>query len=374
MTLQPRRLVATVAATVLLTACTAGAASPSTSQSTAAPVAPTVTSPVASAATSPVASTATSTAPSQSEQTSPIPVTKVSLQLDFVVQTRWAPLLRGIDKGYFSSRGIDLDIVPGRGSDLALQVINAGNTDFAVVDLGNFLAQRAAVQTETTGIYAYLNIPTTGIASFEQLNDPKDMTGKSFGTVPQSSGRVNIPLVLHQNGVDWDEKKLLQLMDFSVLYPTLFEGKVDTAEVGIAGSWEGAYLSAKQQNRDLKLKLLVDWGFFDYGSLIIARNDAIANKKDLVSRLVAGIHESLNDSLANATPDEIFELMKKADPQSEKETVALIWENLKKYLKDPGPIDPKVIQYKLDRLKDEGTDVSKIVVDDVYTNEFIPTT
>jgi ABC-type nitrate/sulfonate/bicarbonate transport system substrate-binding protein len=324
-------------------------------------------------------SAAPSVAPSQaapstpaSPSATPIPVTKESVQLDFVLSGSWTPLLWGVDKGYFESRGIDLDIVPGRGTDLALAEINAGRVKFAFVDLTNYVIQRAAAETETTAIYVYNNIATTGIASLTPINEPEDMAGKTFGTVAQSSGKVNIPLTIHQNGVEWDETTLLQLMDFSVLYPTLFSGGIDTAEVGLAGSWESAYLRGQEEGIELHLKLMSDWGFLDYSKVLIVRNDAIEQERDLVERMVAAISESELDALANATGAEMYELLKAVDPQAEEAVVELLWENFKTYVKDPGPMDPEVIQYKIDYLKENQNLETDLTPDDLYTNEFVP--
>jgi ABC-type nitrate/sulfonate/bicarbonate transport system substrate-binding protein len=206
-------------ATVCLVAACGGGASPSPS-------------PAASQAASPGASSEPSPSPS------PIPVEDVAVQLDFNISASSGALLWGIDQGIFEKYGINLDIIVGEGSDLALQQIDAGNVDFAYIDGSNYTAARVQGVTETTAIYALQNISTTGIASKEEINDPEDMIGKSFGTVAQSSGRQKIPLVLEMNDVDAAQVPI-ELMDFSVLYPSLFQDVIDTAEVGMPGQLGG---------------------------------------------------------------------------------------------------------------------------------------
>jgi NitT/TauT family transport system substrate-binding protein len=351
MTRRLTRAGALVAIVALAAACTGGSTPSPSSAPTGAP---------------------SSAEPSVTPEPTPIPVTSEAVQLDFVLSGSWTPLLWGVDKGYFEEQGIDLDIVPGRGTDLALAEVNAGRVNFAFVDLTNYIIQRAAKSTETTAIYVYNNIATTGIGSLEPIEKPEDMAGKTFGTVAQSSGRINIPLVIHQNGVEWDENTLLQLMDFSVLYPTLFSGGIDTAEVGLAGSWESAYLRGKEQGLELHLTLMSDWGFKDYSKVLIVRNDLIEKDPDLVKRMVAAIAHSEQDALANATGEEMFNLLKAEDPQAEQPVVELLWENFKKYVIDPGPIDPSVLQYKIDYLKDTQDLETDLTPEDLYTNEFLP--
>jgi NitT/TauT family transport system substrate-binding protein len=312
------------------------------------------------------ASQAASVAPSAS----PIPVEKVSVQLDFVISSTSGSILWGISKGYFKEQGIDMDLIPGKGSDLALNQIDSGNVAFAFIDGSNYIAARAKDLTKTTAIYALQNISTTAIASKVELKDPKDMIGKSFGTVAQSSGRQKIPLVLKQNGVD-PTKVPIELMDFSVLYPTLFEGKIDTAEVGLPGSWEGALLSAKEQGITLYVKLISDWGYRDYSKLLIVSDKTIADKPDLVKRMVAALTKSQADALANATPEQIFDLVVAVDPQTPKEKAVLEWQDVQQYIKNPGPMDDATFQFQLDVLKSSGT-TTTLKPADLYTNAYIP--
>ncbi len=307
-------------------------------------------------------------APAPSVAATPIPVEKLSLQLDFTVSGSSGALLWGIDKGYFEEAGIELDIIPGRGSDLALNQLDGGQVDFAMVDGSNYVAARAQDVTKSVALYAFQNVSTTAIASKEQINDPEDMVGKSFGTVAQSSGRVKIPLVLELNGVD-PATTPVELMDFSVLYPTLFEGTIDTAEVGVPGSWEGAFIAAQQQGITLYVKLISDWGYRDYSKVLIASEDVMAENEDLVRRFVGAIHKSQTDALANATGDEIFELVREVDPQVEEDAVKLTWEDVQKYIKDPGPMEDETFQFQLEQLEEP----SDIQPSSLSTNEFIPT-
>ncbi len=315
----------------LLAACTSpgGAASP-----TAAPPAS--------------ASAGTTAAPSAS--VTPIPVEDVQVQLDFTISATAGPLLWGVEQGIFEKHGINFDLLPGEGSDLALQQIDAGNVDFAFIDGSNFIQATVEGVTETTAIYALQNISTTAIASKEPLNDPQDLVGKSFGTVPQSSGRQKIPLVLELNDID-PAQVPIELMDFSVLYPTLFEGTIDTAEVGVPGSWEGAFIAARDQGITLHVKLISDWGYRDYSKVLIVSDRLINDNPDLVGRMVAAIHEAQADALANATEDQIYALVAEKDPTANEEAVKLTWSNVKQFIKDPGPMNDETFEFQLDVLE-----------------------
>jgi NitT/TauT family transport system substrate-binding protein len=306
---------------------------------------------------------------SEAASATPIAMTDVPVQLDFVISATSCPILWGIDKGFFEEAGINLDLIPGEGSDLALNQIDSGNVDFAFIDGSNYIAARAQDVTNTMAIYALQNISTTAIASKEEITDPEDMIGKSFGTVAQSSGRQKIPLVLQMNDVD-PAQVPIELMDFSVLYPTLFEGQIDTAEVGLPGSWEGAKLAAEGQGLELFVKPISDWGYRDYSKLLITSDSMISENEDLVQRLVGALHAAQTDALANATPTDCYNLVKEADPQVEQARAELEWSDVQQFIKDPGPMDDETFQFQLDVLKDSGTETD-LTPADLYTNKYV---
>src|SRR5262245_57294494 len=74
-----------------------------------------------------VAASSTAFAQSPAAPASPLTMTKVPIQLDFVVSATSGAILWGIDKGFFADAGIEIDLIPGEGSDLALAQIDSGN-------------------------------------------------------------------------------------------------------------------------------------------------------------------------------------------------------------------------------------------------------
>jgi NitT/TauT family transport system substrate-binding protein len=366
-----RAAVVTAALSALLVACTTTA--PTAPPTTAPTSAPTAGEPTDAATSEP-----TGAEPTAGEPTAAPEVTEEAVQLDFVLSAAYAPLLWGVEQGIFAEHGIDPQITPGDGSELAIQQLAAGNIDFAFMDMGPYIQVRAQADNDptqpfpATAVYAWMNIATTGIVSREPLEGPEDMADKTFGTVAQSSGRLNIPLILEQNGVEWDPDSQLVLMDFSVLYPTLFSGGVDTAEAGLAGSWEGAYISAQEQGIEVFFTPISEWGFLDYSKVLVVRDEVIENEPERVQAMVAAVMEAEYDALENATPDDIFELVSAQDPSAEEERVKLAWESMVEYIVDPGPMEPEVVQYKLDLLAEQQDLETDLAPEDFYTNEFIP--
>jgi NitT/TauT family transport system substrate-binding protein len=271
--------------------------------------------------------------------------------LNFTWQATYMPLLYGQAKGYFKDANVVLDVTPMQGTNQAFQMIESAKVDYAFVDSDSFLTAAAQGKTSTTAVYVWLDRPTLDIVSMTPLKDAKTMSGKSFGTTPFSAGRTTLPYVLKQNGVD-PKTVDIQGVDFSVLFPTFFNGGFDTVEIRAPGSWQSLLARGKAQGKELHLTRMSDWGLTGYDKILIARNDVLREHPAEVKRVVTAMHHALIEALAHATDAETFDLLKDQMPQAQQGPVVADWHDYKDLVKKPGPIDPKVFSDSLRRLKD----------------------
>lgn len=297
---------------------------------------------------------------------------EVKVILDFIFSDGFGRLAYGLEQGYFEDRGIDLKVTPGRGGDLALQQINAGKVDFAFADLSEYLQQRVEGQTETTAIYAWINVPQICVASLEPLESPQDMEGKTFSTVGFSAGRTTVPYVLQHNGVDPDTVNI-QVVDISVLMTQLLSGASETVESAQFGSLEANTITVREAGKELYCTPLSDWGHRDYGKMLIVRDEVLENDPDLVKRVVEAMHESTTEAMANASGDDIYEALKTVSPQVKEESAKAAWESERTELKDLGPIKEDDVAYSLEFLAATAGVSTDDAPSTFYDNSFIPT-
>ena len=66
---------------------------------------------------------------------------KVSVRLNWVPGTEHAFLYLGKEKGWFADAGIDLEIIAGQGSTVAIKTVGAGETTFAIADVATWPAR-----------------------------------------------------------------------------------------------------------------------------------------------------------------------------------------------------------------------------------------
>jgi NitT/TauT family transport system substrate-binding protein len=301
-----------------------------------------------------------------------LPVVRHSVALEWLLEPPYAPILWGKEQGYFAEAGIDLDLIPGQGSDLAMSQINEDKVDFAFTDLDTYIVQRAANQTPTTAVFVLLGEGTTGIAANFPINTLADMSGHSWGTVGFSSGNVVLPYILEQNDVD-PSTVTIELLDFGVLYASLFDGTIDSAEAHHPGSWQEVMVQARELDKTVYFAPLSDFGLNSYSKMMIVRDDVLEGDPDLVRRMVGAMHRSLSEGLTTLTDAEVFQVMKSVDEQADEEVTGLVWQGFTEVNPNPQPIDPAVITDTIERLEATQGLEGDLVVDDLYTNEYLPT-
>src|SRR6202012_6027857 len=79
--------------------------------------------------------------------------TKAVLLLNWYVYSEHAPFFLGLERGYFSAEGIDLQIQEGRGSVPTVQAAAAGTADFGYADAASVIkAASQGAPVITTGV------------------------------------------------------------------------------------------------------------------------------------------------------------------------------------------------------------------------------
>lgn len=323
------------------------------------------TSPTAAPATSPPAAATPTPAPA----TPTPPPVKVTAQLDFSIDGTMAPLLYGIQQGYFLQQGIDLSVVASSGSNVALPLIDSKKVDFAFINMSSIIQDNIQNKGTLVGVTTWENYSSFAIVSMTPINSLSDLVGKNFGTVAFSSGRQNFPLVLQANGVD-PSKVPIKLLDFSVLYQALFSGQIDTAETGLPGSGDKLLVQADQLGKKVYMYPFSKWGFVDYNKVLVTRQDVIQSNPDLVQRMVKAVNMSMAQALANLTADDVATLMTKQDPQSDPAQSRATWNDFKSLTKNSGPFDATTVATIFQRTVDQNKLTTTLQATDFYTNQF----
>ncbi|MGH2406516.1 MAG: ABC transporter substrate-binding protein [Candidatus Limnocylindrales bacterium] len=293
----------------------------------------------------------------------------VTVLLDFSLDATMAPLLYGVQQGYFAEQGIDLKVVPSTGSNVALPEIDSKKFDFAFINMSSIITDKIQNGSPLVGVSTWENYASFAIASLTPINSLSDLVGKDFGTVAFSSGRQNFPLVLQANGVD-PTKVPIKLLDFSVLYQALFAGTIQTAETGLPGSGDTLKVQADKLGKTIYMYPFSKWGFIDYNKVLVTRTDVVQSNSDLVTRMVKAVNMSMAQALANMTDAQAVALIAAVNPQADPAATTAAWEDFKTLTKNSGPFDPAQVATIFDRTVSQGKLTTTLQATDFYTNQF----
>jgi NitT/TauT family transport system substrate-binding protein len=215
---------------------------------------------------------------------------KVSLRLGWTYGGMFAPIYLGIDKGFFSDAGIDLDVREGKGSVPSATSVANGQDDFGYFDMA------AAARLIDKGL------PLKGIGQIRQktgmcvislkksrLTEPKQLEGHSVSHTPGDSLSQVFPAFIKATGIDGSKIKQ-EGLDYSVYLKALENGQID-AILGYVDE-EGFTL----ENRGLPINKIC---FADNGVVLVDYGFATSQKMidknpDLVKRFVAAVVKSFD--------------------------------------------------------------------------------
>ena len=156
--------------------------------------------------------------------------TKIPFTLDWKFEGPSAPFFNAIDKGYFKSVGLDVEISPGKGSLDAIPKVATGAFPLGFADINSlikFLDQNPGAPV--TAIMMVYDKPPFAVVGRKSLgiNKPADLIGSVLGAPPPDGAWAQFPSFAKANGLDIKKIKV-EPVGFPTREPMLAEGKVDS--------------------------------------------------------------------------------------------------------------------------------------------------
>ena len=298
-------LVATLAATVLLAACS-GSATPSPSEA-----APTTTP--------------TEAASMASESPTPMAMTDVPFRLNWVIAGNHAPFFLAQQEGFWKDCGLNVSMAAGKGSGDTAQLVANGSQDFGLTDAVSIAASRTKGLPVTSLGVLYQSNPSSivsykdkGIATLE------DVKGKTFGAVPGGSPYLLLKALFKQRGIsdsDYHEVTvpapgIAQLKAGQVDFITFFGNEAANVDPDPAAN--------------LNVLPFKDYGQDIYGLAIASNDSYIQSHPDQVRCFVSGVRQGLE--AAQADPQAALDALYAAAPETKDNADAMaklldgVWE------------------------------------------------
>lgn len=147
----------------------------------------------------------------------------------------FAPSLNAQAGGYFAKQGLNVTVLPGKGSAVAVQQVIAGR---AIYGRGDPIAMAKAI-AEGAPIVAFATIlHTSPIVIYSSPNKPirsaKDLAGKTIGIAAKGSASDNIlDMILAMNGMALDSVKREAIGNSPGGWGLIQQGRVDAHVVSL---------------------------------------------------------------------------------------------------------------------------------------------
>jgi NitT/TauT family transport system substrate-binding protein len=238
------------------------------------------------------------------------PLEHVGVRLNFSPGAEHAFLYLGQQKGWYADDGIDLEVIPGQGSTVAVKTVGSGEDQFAIADTASVArGWEAGVPI----VYVAMLLKNTPTAIFslpsKNIRSMDDLCGKRVGvnlkstTAEQYHAMVRLAkltcsieeIPMNSGG---SKEVLTNLVDAAVnfSYTDALRVKVKAGGVNV--------IPARQ--------------YFDFFSLgIISNRSFLAEKPDLARRFLKVTMRSLIYALHHK--DEALEAFSKVNPEADRE-------------------------------------------------------
>jgi ABC-type nitrate/sulfonate/bicarbonate transport system substrate-binding protein len=294
---------------------------------------------------------------------------QIRVILDYLPNAVHIGLYQADAAGYFRDAGLQVRIDAPTSSSDTLRLMAAGQADFGLVSLLDFMSVRAKGEPLKI-IMALEQRPLAALIALKKsgIERPKDLEGRLVGTTGTLSDDAEIKWMVMHDGVDPGSVRLINV-GFNTAQQ-IVAGNVDAA----FGFWnqEGVQVAARHPATVMRLN---DYGAPPYPELIVfAREDFLAKESGTARRFLRAVARGYDDAISK--PDVACTAMA---ARVEGETA----EGLRPYLEALSPVlradAPAFGRLNIPVLRDYLNWIRKIGVLDIHedvanfaTNEFLP--
>jgi NitT/TauT family transport system substrate-binding protein len=236
---------------------------------------------------------------------------RIVFGLDFVPSGQHAPFYVALKKGFFEANDLVVDIQRGYGSSDSVKRVASNGFEVGFGDASTVILSRAEGLKVKLFSMIYVNSPYALIVREDAaIKSPTDLKGKTLVAPAGSSTRVMFPLLAKTVGIDPASVNWLTI-DGANLLPALLANRA----AGVATFTLAApTYEARAAENGVKLRTIKfsDYGLDFYSNGLIARDETIAKKPEVLRRLVKALGEAFAYTFAH--PKEAAEIMATAQP------------------------------------------------------------
>jgi NitT/TauT family transport system substrate-binding protein len=242
----------------------------------------------------------------------------VKLQLKWLHQAQFAGYYVAADKGYYTERNLDVEILPGGPDVVPSQKVNTGAADIGIDWVGSLLANRDKGQ------------PLVDIGQFYQssgllliskktanINSPKDLKGHKVG-VWTGGNEFEFRALMDKYGYDnsIDNNKDMTVIKQGFEMDSFLTGQMDAASAMVYNEYP-VVLEAGVKPEELNVINYNEEGVGMLEDHVFVTEDTLKNKKDILIRFLAASQKGWQDAVKDQN-NAVDAVMKRVDPNTTK--------------------------------------------------------
>lgn len=300
------------------------------------------------------------------------PLEKTTVILDWTPNTNHTGLYVALEKGYYKSEGLDVQIIqPSEGTTATL--VAAGKGDFGVSYQEDVTyALTGDEQVPVKAIATIIQHNTSGFAAPKSKNikTVKDFEGKTYGGWGSPSEEAVLKAVMEKNGADYSKLKNVNMGNDDFFTAT--QKNIDFA--WIFEGWTGIEAKTKGIDLDYIPVKDLDPALDYYTPILITSNSIIKDNPEKAKKFLRATEKGYEDAIKN--PEETAKILLKYAPEID-QTLAIESQKYlaKQYVADApkwGVMKAEVWNNYAKFLKDKGLIKKELKAEDAFTNEFLP--
>jgi NitT/TauT family transport system substrate-binding protein len=222
---------------------------------------------------------------------------KVTLTLNWYPYGEHAPFYYGKQQKIYEKHGIDLTVQAGQGSQKTVQATAANQTDFGWADTPALLSGvSTGMKVKSVGVFLQTTPSSVQFFTDKDISSPADLKGKSIASTAGDALSKTFPAFLKVNNLQVTDVKL-QNVDPAGKIASVLSGQTD-ALLGFATD-QGPTIQEKGKKPVSYLKF-AEHGLNFYSNGLLTSQKNLAERKDLITRMVAASSEAWKAAEGNA--------------------------------------------------------------------------
>jgi NitT/TauT family transport system substrate-binding protein len=296
---------------------------------------------------------------------------KLTFVTDFGYLGRHAYYFVALDKGYYKDAGLDVDIVRGQGSADAVKQVAAGTAQIGFADVASVILGRANDGVPVKLVAEVYAKPPHAVFTMEgsAITKPKDLEGRTIADSASSSLPKMFPAYAKAAGIDASKVKWV-FVTSDAIAAALALGRADAVTYYTISE---ALMQKAVAPKKLAIMRFSDVGMDFYSNGIIANDEVIKSKPDMVRRFVRATLHGLKDAIAD--PEAAAKILNKYQRQIDVDVGTAEMKVISSLVQTPpeplGSVDKARMQRTIDLVAGSFDLKKTVTIDDVFADGFV---